>query len=120
MVRWPVLDPRLRSAGLRRRAGRPLASTGAELAGQVLLVAAEQQAHVEVAVAVHAPSSTATKAPYPAYVQDLKAQTVADSSTASATLPIAVGAGLVTAVGATTAFALYRRRTRTRGMTASM
>jgi phospholipase C len=58
-------------------------------------------------------SSTATTAPYPAYVQDLKAQNVADSSSASTALPVAVGAGLLTAVGATTAFAVYRRRTHT-------
>ncbi|MFD4875626.1 phospholipase C [Streptomyces sp. NPDC058420] len=63
-------------------------------------------------------SSTATKAPYPAYVQDLKAQNVAATSDSSTALPVAVGAGLVTAVGATTAFALYRRRSRARGMTA--
>ncbi|MER7644015.1 alkaline phosphatase family protein [Streptomyces sp. NPDC126522] len=63
-------------------------------------------------------SSTATHAPYSAYVQDLKAQNVAATSDSSTALPVAVGAGLVTAVGATTAFALYRRRSRARGMTA--
>jgi phospholipase C len=58
-------------------------------------------------------SSTATTAPYPAYVQDLKAQNVAESSSSSTALPVAVGAGLLTAVGVTTAFAVYRRRTHT-------
>jgi phospholipase C len=63
-------------------------------------------------------SSTASKAPYPAYVQDLKAQNVAASTDSSTTLPVAIGAGLVTAAGATTAFALYRRRSRGTGTTA--
>jgi phospholipase C len=58
-------------------------------------------------------SSKATTAPYPAYVQDLKAQNVAAGQAVSNTPAIAIGAGLVTAAGATTAFALYRRRART-------
>ncbi|MGW2641101.1 phospholipase C [Streptomyces sp. NPDC001348] len=57
-------------------------------------------------------TSAAGNAPYPAYVQDLKAQNVADSSPASPVLPLGIGAGLLTAGATTTAFALRRRRAR--------
>ncbi|MEU0650183.1 hypothetical protein [Streptomyces umbrinus] len=40
--------------------------------------------------------------PYPAYVQDLKAQNIIDSSSTSLALPIAVGAGLLTSGTMTT------------------
>jgi phospholipase C len=63
-------------------------------------------------------TSTSAQAAYPPYVQDLKAQNVADASTASPTLPMAVGAGLLTAGAATTVLAVYRRRTRAAGTTA--
>ncbi|WP_458249242.1 phospholipase C [Streptomyces sp. MAI_2237] len=55
-------------------------------------------------------SSASTHAPYPAYVQDLKAQNVADASSASPALPIALTAGVVTAGALATGFALRRRR----------
>ncbi|WP_234545121.1 phospholipase C [Streptomyces shenzhenensis] len=61
-------------------------------------------------------SAAATHAPYPAYVQDLKAQNVADGTSASPALPIAVGAGVLTAGAMTTAFALRRRRNRPAAM----
>ncbi|WP_405521827.1 alkaline phosphatase family protein [Streptomyces canus] len=64
-------------------------------------------------------SSASTHAPYPAYVQDLKAQNVADSSTSPA-LPIAVGAGLLTAGTMATVFALRRRRARAGTPTAAV
>ena len=57
-------------------------------------------------------SSAATHAAYPAYVQDLKAQNVAATGSASPALPIAVGAGVLTAGATTTAFALRRRKAR--------
>ncbi|MDH6455443.1 MULTISPECIES: alkaline phosphatase family protein [unclassified Streptomyces] len=57
-------------------------------------------------------TSASTHAPYPAYVQDLKAQNVADSNSTSPALPIAISAGVLTAGAMTTAFALRRRRTR--------
>ena len=49
---------------------------------------------------------------YPPYVQDLKAQNVADTGSASPALPIAVAAGLLTAGATGTAFALHRRKRR--------
>ncbi|GCB53169.1 phospholipase C precursor [Streptomyces sp. NL15-2K] len=62
--------------------------------------------------------ATSTHAAYPPYVQDLKAQNVADSGSASPALPIAVAAGLLTAGATGTLLALHRRRTRT-GRTAA-
>ncbi|MGK3941171.1 alkaline phosphatase family protein [Streptomyces caeruleatus] len=59
-----------------------------------------------------ATSSAAAHVPYPAYVQDLKAQSVADGTSASPALPIAIGAGVVTAGAMTTLFTLRRRRAR--------
>ncbi|MFD8306460.1 phospholipase C [Streptomyces sp. NPDC059690] len=55
-------------------------------------------------------SSASTHAPYPAYVQDLKAQNVADASSTSPALPIALTAGVVTAGAVATGFTLRRRR----------
>ncbi|WP_427165302.1 phospholipase C [Streptomyces sp. C1-1] len=55
-------------------------------------------------------SSASTHAPYPAYVQDLRAQNVADASSTSPALPIALTAGVVTAGAVATGFALRRRR----------
>ncbi|MER8004147.1 alkaline phosphatase family protein [Streptomyces sp. NPDC094149] len=55
-------------------------------------------------------SSASTHAPYPAYVQDLKAQNVAEASSTSPALPIALTAGVVTAGTIATGFALRRRR----------
>ncbi|GEC03972.1 phospholipase C [Streptomyces spinoverrucosus] len=55
-------------------------------------------------------TSAATHAAYPPYLQDLRAQNVADSSPATPALPIVV-AGTVTAGAAATVFAVYRRRT---------
>ncbi|NUP35831.1 MAG: alkaline phosphatase family protein [Streptomyces sp.] len=49
---------------------------------------------------------------YPPYVQDLKAQNVADTGSASPALPIALAAGLLTAGATGTAFALHRRKRR--------
>ncbi|MFE0517923.1 phospholipase C [Streptomyces sp. NPDC058954] len=57
-----------------------------------------------------AASSASTHAPYPAYVQDLKAQNVAAASSTSPALPIALTAGVVTAGAIATGFALRRRR----------
>ncbi|WP_416956117.1 hypothetical protein [Streptomyces sp. Agncl-13] len=65
-------------------------------------------------------SSASTHAPYPAYVQDLKAQNVADRSSTSPALPIALGAGLLTAGTMTTVFALRRRRARAGTPTAAV
>lgn len=65
-------------------------------------------------------SSASTHAPYPAYVQELKAQNVADSTSASPALPIAVGAGILTAGAMTTVFALRRRKARTGTATAAL
>ncbi|MGQ4383524.1 phospholipase C [Streptomyces sp. SAS_270] len=65
-------------------------------------------------------SSASTDAPYAAYVQDLKAQNVAAASSASPALPIAVGAGLLTAGTMTTVFALRRRRARAGAPTAAL
>jgi phospholipase C len=56
---------------------------------------------------------------YPPYVQDLKAQNVADTGSASSALPIAVAAGLLTAGATGTAFALHRRKRRTGHLTAA-
>ncbi|MER5217656.1 alkaline phosphatase family protein [Streptomyces sp. NPDC002838] len=64
--------------------------------------------------AASAPSTT----PYPPYVHELRAQNVADSNSASPTMPIALAAGLLTAGVATGALALRRRKART-GHTAS-
>ncbi|MGX1908382.1 hypothetical protein ACWIID_05915 [Streptomyces phaeochromogenes] len=47
-------------------------------------------------------SSGSTHTPYPAYVQDLKAQNIIDSSSTFLALPIAVGAGLLTSGTTTT------------------
>ncbi|MFG2792493.1 phospholipase C [Streptomyces sp. NPDC048419] len=55
-------------------------------------------------------SSTSAEGAYAPYVQDLKAQNVADSSPASPAVPIAVAAGLLAAGATGTAFALHRRR----------
>ena len=55
-------------------------------------------------------ASTSAKGAYAPYVQDLKAQNVADSSPASPAVPIAVAAGLLAAGATGTAFALHRRR----------
>ncbi|MDO0930360.1 alkaline phosphatase family protein [Streptomyces sp. DG2A-72] len=66
------------------------------------------------------PASASTQAAYPPYVQDLKAQNVADSSPASPALPITLAAGLLTAGAATAGFALHRRRTRAGGSTPSV
>ncbi|MFI7400702.1 phospholipase C [Streptomyces sp. NPDC049541] len=49
---------------------------------------------------------------YPPYVQDLKAQNVADTGSASPVLPTALAAGLLTAGATGTAFALHRRKRR--------
>lgn len=57
-------------------------------------------------------TSTSAQAPYAPYTQDLAAQNVADSTSTSETLPIALAAAALTAGTATTAFALHRRRTR--------
>jgi phospholipase C len=65
-------------------------------------------------------SAASAHAPYPAYVQDLKARNVADSGSASPALPIAVGAGLLTAGTMTTVFALRRRRARAGAPTAAV
>ncbi|MEU9282644.1 phospholipase, partial [Streptomyces sp. NPDC048341] len=65
-------------------------------------------------------ASAATHAPYPAYVQDLKAQNVADGTSTSPALPIAIGAGILTAGAMTTAFALHRRKTRAGAPTAAV
>lgn len=67
-----------------------------------------------------AASAGSTHAPYPAYVQDLKAQNVAASSSTSPALPIAVGAGVLTAGAMTTAFALRRRKARAGAPTAAV
>ncbi len=58
-------------------------------------------------------TAASAKAEYAPYVEDLKAQNVADASSASPALPITLAAGLLTAGAATTVFALRRRRTRT-------
>ncbi|MCI3274432.1 phospholipase C [Streptomyces cylindrosporus] len=58
-------------------------------------------------------SSASTHTPYPAYVQDLKAQNVAAGTSASPAVPIALTAGAVTAGAVATAFALRRRRAHT-------
>ncbi|MFJ9541155.1 phospholipase C [Streptomyces sp. NPDC101225] len=55
-------------------------------------------------------ASTTAKGAYAPYVQDLKAQNVADSGPASPAVPIAVAAGLLTAGATGTAFALRRRK----------
>ncbi|MRT45013.1 phospholipase, partial [Xylella fastidiosa subsp. multiplex] len=62
----------------------------------------------------HSVSATSVSAQgaYPPYVQDLRAQNVADSGSPSPAVPIAVAAGLVTAGATATAFALHRRRRR--------
>ncbi|PTM96748.1 phospholipase C [Streptomyces sp. VMFN-G11Ma] len=62
----------------------------------------------------HSGSATtvSAKGAYPPYVQDLRAQNVADSGSPSPAVPIAVAAGLVTAGATATAFALHRRRRR--------
>ncbi|ALV32256.1 alkaline phosphatase family protein [Streptomyces sp. CdTB01] len=65
-------------------------------------------------------SSASTHAPYPAYVQDLKAQNVAAASSTSPALPIAVGAGLLTAGTMTIVFAPRRRRARAGAPTAAV
>jgi iron uptake system component EfeO len=54
------------------------------------------------------------------YAQDLAAQNVADTGSASPAVPIALAAGLVTAGTAAAAFALNRRRTRSAIRTATM
>ncbi len=65
-------------------------------------------------------SPVSSHAPCPAYVQDLKAQNVAAASSTSPTLPITVGAGLLTAGTMTTVFALRRRRARAGTPTAAV
>ncbi|WP_405906201.1 alkaline phosphatase family protein [Streptomyces sp. NBC_00828] len=50
-----------------------------------------------------------------AYNQDLAAQNVSYSGSTSMSLPIAIAAGILPAGAATTAFALHRRKARTRG-----
>lgn len=57
-----------------------------------------------------AKAATSATASYPPYVQDLKAQDVADAASTSPALPIALTAGVVAAGAVTTAFALRRRR----------
>ena len=55
-----------------------------------------------------------------AYNQDLAAQNVADRSSTSPALPIALGAGLLTAGTMTTVFALRRRKARAGTPTAAV
>ncbi|WP_328828944.1 alkaline phosphatase family protein [Streptomyces sp. NBC_00252] len=55
-----------------------------------------------------------------AYNQDLAAQNVSYSGSTSTSLPIAIAAGILTAGAATTAFALHRRKARTRGATTAV
>ncbi|WP_344398848.1 alkaline phosphatase family protein [Streptomyces longisporus] len=57
-------------------------------------------------------TAVSTQGAYPPYVQDLKAQNVADTGSASPALPIALAAGLLTAGATGTAFALHRRKRR--------
>ncbi|WP_405875491.1 phospholipase C [Streptomyces sp. NBC_00005] len=64
-------------------------------------------------------SAASTHAAYPPYVQDLKAQNLADTGSASPALPIAVAAGLLTAGATGTAFALHRRKRRHGPLTAA-
>ncbi|WP_330284447.1 phospholipase C [Streptomyces sp. NBC_00588] len=69
----------------------------------------------------HSGSATtvSAKGAYPPYVQDLKAQNVADAGSTSPAVPIAVAAGLLTAGATGTAFALHRRRRRPGQLTAA-
>ncbi|MFR0354375.1 phospholipase C [Streptomyces sediminimaris] len=55
-------------------------------------------------------ASTSAEGAYPPYVQDLKAQNVADSSPSSPAVPVAAAAGLLAAGATGTAFVLHRRR----------
>ncbi|MFJ9104465.1 hypothetical protein ACIRJM_39055 [Streptomyces sp. NPDC102405] len=57
--------------------------------------------------------ATSDKNPYAPYVAGLKAQNAADTGSTSPAVPVALAAGLATAVATTTVFALRRRRTRT-------
>lgn len=58
-------------------------------------------------------TSAAVDADYPAYLQDLKAQNVADDTSTSPALPLALGAGALAAAATATVFTLRRRRART-------
>ncbi|WP_069762213.1 hypothetical protein [Streptomyces sp. LUP47B] len=57
--------------------------------------------------------ATSDKNPCAPYVADLKAQNAADTGSTSPAVPVALAAGLATAVATTTVFALRRRRTHT-------
>ncbi|MEU6553434.1 alkaline phosphatase family protein [Streptomyces sp. NPDC046915] len=63
-------------------------------------------------------TAASTHAAYPPYVEDLKAQNAAASTSASPAPPLALTAGLLTAGAVTTGFAL-RRRKRAKGGTAA-
>jgi len=80
---------------------------------QVLLNADGSVKSVQPIPHHYAKTSTSATASYPPYVQDLKAQNVADAASTSPVLPIALTAGVVAAGAVTTAFALHRRRTHT-------
>ncbi|WP_210586173.1 phospholipase C [Streptomyces sp. GESEQ-35] len=65
-------------------------------------------------------TSAAAKAPYAPYTQDLAAQNVADTTSASPALPIAVAAGIATAGAAVGVVALRRRRAHNTGTPTAM